>query len=337
MNTKLKRMSESIISLKLTKPILSTLFRRKAIIFMGHRISEFSNKNLKPNENMKVSPKFIESFIIDCNNKGFEFISLDSLVERLISKSDLSKKIVLTFDDGYKDNILNGYPIFKKYGIPFTIYLSTSFIDNSEIPWWYKLELIILQNDEVYWQGKKIILHKTEEKNVSFMQIRNELLNMSKYRFTEELLNFISNSKFQTSIEPNLFLSWADLRALNNDVLVSLQNHGHKHCNLIKLSPTEIINEYLTSQKRILEETGKKSNHISFPFGLYNNFVMKSISNLEITTATTTKAGIISHSDQKNIMQLPRFPLIENVYIDEVFTKIAFQTRFGIKRNLIDE
>ena len=38
--------------------------------------------------------------------------------------------VVITFDDGYKNNYTNAYPILKKYNIPAIIFLTTNFIDS---------------------------------------------------------------------------------------------------------------------------------------------------------------------------------------------------------------
>lgn len=42
------------------------------------------------------------------------------------------KKIVLTFDDGYLDNLLVAFPIMKKYGIKGTIFVNPEFVNPSE-------------------------------------------------------------------------------------------------------------------------------------------------------------------------------------------------------------
>ena len=56
-------------------------------------------------------------------NKEYQVISLTKLVEILESDELIPKKtVVLTFDDGYKDNYINAFPILKKYNFPATIF-----------------------------------------------------------------------------------------------------------------------------------------------------------------------------------------------------------------------
>ena len=59
----------------------------------------------------------------------------------------IDKCIVFTLDDGYLDNYTNALPIFIKYNVPFTIYITTSFPDHKFTMWWYALEDIILNSN----------------------------------------------------------------------------------------------------------------------------------------------------------------------------------------------
>ena len=46
--------------------------------------------------------------------------------------------VCVTFDDGYRDNLLAAAPVLSEYGIPATIYLPSRIIDG-ELPFhWYE-------------------------------------------------------------------------------------------------------------------------------------------------------------------------------------------------------
>ena len=62
-------------------------------------------------------------------NNGYEVISLDELVCGIKNdKKFKHKTVVITIDDGYKDNYTYAYPILKKYGLPATIFIMADFI-----------------------------------------------------------------------------------------------------------------------------------------------------------------------------------------------------------------
>ncbi|MBN1250740.1 MAG: polysaccharide deacetylase family protein, partial [Bacteroidales bacterium] len=100
-------------------------------ILMFHRVLPFSNKNrIWSNSYLEVTPEFLENTILYFKNKNYQFISLDELDYFIENKIFPKKKFVIyTFDDGFKDNLIYAYPIFKKYNIPLTIYVTTSFPD----------------------------------------------------------------------------------------------------------------------------------------------------------------------------------------------------------------
>jgi peptidoglycan/xylan/chitin deacetylase (PgdA/CDA1 family) len=40
--------------------------------------------------------------------------------------------VVITFDDGYRDNLSQAYPVLKRLGLPFTIFVSTGFAQSAQ-------------------------------------------------------------------------------------------------------------------------------------------------------------------------------------------------------------
>ena len=131
----------------------------------------------------EVQIGFLEKLIIYLKKK-YDIISLDEMVERLNSNKKGRKFLVITFDDGYKDNLLLAYPIFKKLQIPFTIYITNCFPNQTGKLWWYMLEDIIIENKtiSIVIKDKKYEFKclTESEKNTSFLSIREILINASK-------------------------------------------------------------------------------------------------------------------------------------------------------------
>ncbi|WP_155733127.1 polysaccharide deacetylase family protein, partial [Streptobacillus moniliformis] len=54
--------------------------------------------------------------------EGWEIVSLEACIERLATNAGTGRYAVLTFDDGYRDNVVTALPILERYNAPFTIY-----------------------------------------------------------------------------------------------------------------------------------------------------------------------------------------------------------------------
>jgi len=88
-------------------------------------------RELAPSKAMElyyITPSRLETMILEYRGKGYEFISLDD-----IQKSRKKKFIALTLDDGYADNYLEAWPVFKQLSVPFCIFVATDFVFNDEV------------------------------------------------------------------------------------------------------------------------------------------------------------------------------------------------------------
>jgi peptidoglycan/xylan/chitin deacetylase (PgdA/CDA1 family) len=81
---------------------------------------------------LSVTPENLDAQLGYLKHAGFNVISLDELLLALQGESELpSRPIVLTFDDGYRDNYLYAFPLLKKYGFSATFSLITQPIDQN--------------------------------------------------------------------------------------------------------------------------------------------------------------------------------------------------------------
>ncbi|HSX40427.1 MAG TPA: polysaccharide deacetylase family protein [Candidatus Saccharimonadales bacterium] len=68
---------------------------------------------------------------------GYTTIFVDQLVNALKTHTGLGAKVVaVTFDDGYRDNYDNAFPVLKKYGIKFNLMLATGLTEGADFLTW---------------------------------------------------------------------------------------------------------------------------------------------------------------------------------------------------------
>lgn len=107
---------------KLTHPVVGE-------IWMLHRVVEHVS-NVPEQKELEVTVAWLEQKINEYRNKGYTFVSIDNLPKH-------GRWVCLTFDDGYQDNYDIAYPILRRLEVPFTVYVTTGFIDNCLPMWWY--------------------------------------------------------------------------------------------------------------------------------------------------------------------------------------------------------
>lgn len=95
-------------------------------VWQLHRVTE--EHSVQPRvRDYEITPARLESLIVEYQHKGYEFVSIAEVAERMKGKSN-GKFVAVTLDDGYANNYEIAYPIFKKYNIPFCIYVCEGMI-----------------------------------------------------------------------------------------------------------------------------------------------------------------------------------------------------------------
>lgn len=116
-------------------------FERRAIVLMYHNVNAFASDPWE----LAVSAENFEEHLLVL--KKFKVIAPADLVNKLASRTIDNRSVCLTFDDGYEDNFTHAKPLLEKYSSPAMFFISTHFIDGTEMFWWDELARIILATD----------------------------------------------------------------------------------------------------------------------------------------------------------------------------------------------
>ena len=120
-------------------------------IWMLHRV--VGRRSNKPEQReLEVTVDWLEQRIDFYRKQGFRFVSVCELPLILNSQFSIlnsSRWVCITFDDGYKDNYTIAYPILKRLNVPFTVYVTTGFVDNRLPMWWYPGESLGISAEEL--------------------------------------------------------------------------------------------------------------------------------------------------------------------------------------------
>ena len=286
-----------------------------------HRvIPPLASARIHNHHSLEVSPEHLEEVIRYFQKRNYRFFSLDQLQQTLQNGQSQQKFVVFTFDDGYFDVYQYAYPIFKQYEVPFAIYVSTNFPDQTAILWWYMLEEFVLAKEQISFQlgGKQheIPCSNQEEKEAAFAQLRQIILSEPDQQNLKGILKAIFGDMYDTLMKNSrsLSLTWEQIQELSRDPLVTIGAHTVNHYPLSQLDEAMLQEEVEGSRQRIEEKIGQEVKHFAYPFGKKSEVSLREFDYVQragFATATTTRIGNIFPAHKNHPTALPRISINE--------------------------
>ena len=154
--------------------------------------------DLKPNPITVPTATFARQMAL-LAELGYQAVSLDAVVDHYVAGAPLPRRAVLiTFDDGYRDNLENAAPILLRHGYPAVVFVATDFLDDDRpLPHETALRKLGVENPTIRWSdlaaleasGLRIESHGVSHTRLSELdaeQVTRELV-VSKQRLEDAL------------------------------------------------------------------------------------------------------------------------------------------------------
>ncbi len=286
------------------------------VVYMLHHISDKDPKRIPTNEDLKVSPSFLEKIILKYKRRGFDFISLDQLYKIVLSGGECDRPFIcFTIDDGYLDNYTNALPVFEKYNVPFAIFVATDFVDKKAILWWDSLENLILTHEEVVINTEDRFSCKTYyDRWDTFRILRNKILSFNQNCLEKELKSLFSAYEVDWYAPVrSMGMSWNQVRELSHHPLCTIGGHTISHPALKELSYEDAKKEIKDGIIKIMEQTQNDVSYFAYPYGTpqeVGDRELQIVKDLGIKMAFMAHQGCITEST-KVLTKMPRFFLNE--------------------------
>lgn len=231
--------------------------------------------------------------------RRYHVISLPELQEFVAHPERLRHfHVMLTFDDGYRDNYDVAFPLLRAQGVPATFFLATSLIGSSYLPWWDHVAYMVRHSKRPslrlsYPVQAEIQLPQGGSQNGNRDNAIEQVLRI--YKAQKE----ISDAKFlaglseaaEVPLEPESerrFLDWQEAREMIAGGM-AIGSHTHSHTILSQLSYPQ-QREELARSKRELETglgMGTKIDVLAYPVGSRTAFNEETVQALKETGYTT--------------------------------------------------
>lgn len=314
--------------------LMAPVARGRGVIFTLHSVTPEPPRDFEPNRILKITPEFLDVAIATARRRGYDIVSLDEAAERLKSPQAGRPFACFTLDDGYRDNRDHAYPVFKRHGVPFTIYVPTAYPDGAGELWWLVLEHAIAKADavRVAIEGCELAFETrtTAQKYDAFYAIYWPL----RAKPESELRAAVRAIAEQVGYDPSslcrdLIMTWDEIRVLAADPLVTIGAHTVNHLAVAKLPEAEARAEIEGSVARIERELGRPCRHFSFPYGDAASAGPRDFAiarALGLDTAVTTQKNVVRTSS--DLFSLPRISLNgayqEARFVDVMMTGVPF-------------
>ncbi len=289
------------------------------LVFTLHSVRPAApDTGFAPNAHLEVTPEFLDATIRQVRAAGLEFVSLAEAMRRLDDGGAAGRFAVLTLDDGYRDNLDYAYPVLKRNGVPFTIFVTTGFVDRSSELWWIALERIVAAADQVEIplgaRMERLPASTAEEKCAAYCRARAWLSqDMSEAAQRLEIRRMAAAHGLDlAALADELTLSWDDLRRLVADPLVSIGAHTHDHFALARLSREDMAADVQMGLKRLEAELGIRPQHFAYPYGYeaaVDRRTVEVLGGFGFDCAVTTRPGVLFRGQQRERLALPRVSL----------------------------
>jgi peptidoglycan/xylan/chitin deacetylase (PgdA/CDA1 family) len=112
---------------------------------------------------LSVSPEAFREQMSYLHQQGYNTIDLYDLSRAIANQQELPHKpIIITLDDGYRDNYENAFPVLREFGMTATFFVVTDFIDQGH-PGYMTWAMI----DEMASSGMRIEPHSKSHPDLS--------------------------------------------------------------------------------------------------------------------------------------------------------------------------
>src|SRR5262249_2893373 len=238
-----------------------------------HHVRPPRQAPFQPNRLLEVTPDFLERIVRGLRRANVAFVSLDEMHRRLQERAFWRRFVCFTFDDGYRDNLEFAYPILKRHGVPFAVYVATSFPDRVGELWWLALEAVIARNDRIGLvmneRDRHFACGTPDEKRAAFGAIYWWLRSLP----TEQTLRAAIHDlcgRYRVDLPKfcaDLCMDWNELATLARDPLVTIGAHTVNHVMLKKVGDDEARREMAMSAAVIQAALGTPPRHLAYPVG----------------------------------------------------------------------
>lgn len=255
-------------------------------------------------------------------SRYYQFVSLTEATEMLAGfKPLVPNSLVLTFDDGYRNNLTFALPILRQFKAPATIFLCTGNVTDQK-PFWFdrldyavqlmennsasrrtipELAAIDFSNRETLTNSFITFIRKEKNNYPTDIAMRSAMANL-----TERMEQCSGRGLGEIFADDpwSCILSWDEVKQAASEIYFGSHSVNHSQLGIL---PLETAKKELISSREIIEfYTNYPCKHLAYPNGSFNKDLISLVKNCNYSSAVTTIPDTNQPGD--NLLTLRRFP-----------------------------
>ncbi len=225
--------------------------------------------------------------------------------------------VVVTFDDGYANNLLLARPLLARHGVPATVFVASAQLDRGGELWWDELAALVLQPGDLPSRLELMIndvlivrdlgaaaTYSPDERQADHTWRDGDpapSARMSLYLQLWRRLWTVDDASRQRALhdlgrwggvrlatrDTHRTLTTDELVHLSADALVTIGSHTETHPLLTSMSDHSIRRELVSSRARLESVLEKPIRLFSYPFGAHDDSVVAAVARAGYDTAVT--------------------------------------------------
>jgi peptidoglycan/xylan/chitin deacetylase (PgdA/CDA1 family) len=204
----------------------------------------------------------------------FNVFPLEELVVRMAKGDVPPKAVAITFDDGYRDNYQNAFPILKQLGLPATIFLVTGALDSTPLIWHDQVfdafrrtraGSMVIEEKEY---PLKTLAEKCHALNIFLQHLRKQNP-YDRDMLIQQLVSRLGIT--ETNYNNAHKLSWRDIKYMSEHN-ITFGAHTVTHPILSRMPLADAVQEIVKSKETIEKKVGRSVRLFAYPNGSLSDF-----------------------------------------------------------------
>jgi peptidoglycan/xylan/chitin deacetylase (PgdA/CDA1 family) len=266
-----------------------------AIILMYHSVAGPAEARWIDPRN-RISPELFERQMAFLAARR-SVVSMDDLLAACAAGESLQAgSVVLTFDDGYRDNLDVAAPILSRHGLPALLYLPTGLVERGDSPW----------ADELY------TIFRTRKQDPPAGELRRRYdeasgrLILAAPAERGRILDAVAGELDSETRPPRLTLSWDEVRTLRErHPAFALGAHSTNHVDLTAHGAEVLRTEVEGCVEDLQRELGEPPRHFAYPYNRRDDATDQALRASPLSSAVTADKDCLI-TGASDPLRLPR-------------------------------